>query len=112
MVTMVSCTPLSKLYVKFGQSQDALFKLSIRDSVIRICFDRKGMIYPTDLEIGDRTMKKNYALLENLYDQDQDLFHRVLGLHQLPEASTIKQLQEKLLEETANQIKESAKGNN
>ena len=79
---LLSCSPIKKLYVPFGEAKS--IHASKNDDVIRIYFDRMGFIYPEmDFNNGEfKTFGYQYTIMyiARIHSQAEFLFAKVLAL--------------------------------
>lgn len=108
-IVAFSCSPISKLYVKFGEAQPKLNDEAAKEGVIRLFFDREGQLYP-GFRISNRAIKKSDSRLEYLYQRDTGIFHTALRTHNLPTTASTEALQSKLIEESIEEITRASAG--
>jgi len=105
-MTLVSCTPMRKLYVKYGEAKP---KLENEDrSVMRIFFDRYGTLYP-NITISDTKIMDNDSDLDMVYKNNKDLLQLACISNGLPADGTADMLQQKIIDDILKQINLAAK---
>ena len=95
---LFSCDPIKKLYVKFGDEKPILENK--KDGVIRIFFDRQGVIYP-DIQIPDSKIEDNYGRLSLLFEKDKKLFLDACHSQGLGNLPGVPELQQNLVDQKA-----------
>jgi hypothetical protein len=107
LIVLLSCDPISKLYVKFGEVKPVLEKRD--DDAFTIFFDREGTIYP-DLTLSDSLIKYYDSRLQYLYQNEPTILKNACLKSHVSESSSFTELQTKIIEEKASEINRNANG--
>jgi len=105
-LAFASCTPIRKLYVKYGAAKPMLDKRN--DGITRIFFDRYGTLYP-DIGIDDNDIMNNDSNLYRLFANHPDLLKTACQTHLLPDNSSADDLQQKLIDDISSLLNDKAR---
>jgi hypothetical protein len=104
----VSCSPIAKLYVKYGEAKPTLE--ARHDGVIRLFFDRMGTIYP-DAPLTNAEVYSSGSSLKWLYTKTNvAIFERTLKYYGLPGSTTPDELQQYIIDQQVAKINKLSKG--